>query len=178
MPPPPTPSHVIPSPHHPPRPPLPSLGAHHPPSPLPAWPGPRGWCLRCTHPPQPVAPQSCCQQQTPPGPLPITSRSQRGQLLQSIRPRLTHYKHQEVRNQEHQELHAGAWGWGGPDPHGSGVRNRERRATLQQPWHWGKLGCALLRACVCLCVCVCVWLQDLILFRTPDRHRWSARTKA
>lgn len=28
------------------------------------------------------------------------------------------------------------------------------------------------------CVRACVWLQDLILFRTPDRHRWAAGNKS
>lgn len=77
------------------KPPLPPLRAHHPPSPPSIWSGPRGRCSGCTHPPNQLPPSPAAAEAAP---LPVTSRSQRGQLFWSIRPRLTHPPHQEAAN--------------------------------------------------------------------------------
>uniref|UniRef100_A0A8C3Q950 Uncharacterized protein n=1 Tax=Geospiza parvula TaxID=87175 RepID=A0A8C3Q950_GEOPR len=138
--------HSIPSPHHPPSPPLPSLGAHHPPSPPHIWSGPRGGCSGRTHPPNQQPPSPAAGEAAPP---PVTSWSQRGQLFWRIRSRLTHPPHQEAANQQDQELHVGPGMWGA-DPN----LRREGWGEPSRPAAAPALGRA--RPCAPACVCVCL----------------------
>lgn len=159
--------HFILSPHQPSSPSLPLLGAHHPPSPPHIWSGPRGRCSGCTHP----------LNQLPPSP------AARGSPSTSYLPEPAGTTFLEHPTSSHPPSTPGgckpagprascrSWD-GGSRPPSCGGSTGESRAAPQQRWLWGELGRALLRACVC------VWLQDLILFRTPDRHRWAAGTKA
>lgn len=141
-------SHPVHSPSHP-RPPLPSLGAYHPSS-------PQGTVLRVhPQPPNPAAPSALLPAADPPTPLPGTSWSEHRQLLWSIRPCLTHPPSQEVANQQHQELHAGDWGFGRTRPP---QLQREDLGGTSHPAAAVVSGRAWPYAPACLCVLVCVCL--------------------
>lgn len=123
---------------------LPPLGAHHPPSPPHIWSGPRGRCSGCIHLPNPPSPAA-----REAAPLPVTSRSQRGQLFWSIRPRLTHPPHQEAANQQDQVLHVGP-GMGEQTP----KLRREDWGEPSLPAAALALGRARPRSPACVCVCL------------------------
>lgn len=140
--------HFVLSPHHPSSPPLPLLGAQHPPSPPHIWSGPRGRCSGCTHPPNQPPPSFAAGEAAP---LPVTSRSQRGQLFWSIRPRLTHPPHREAANQQDQELHVGP-GMGGADPQAAeGALGRAEPPRSSAGFGASSAALSCVRVCVSGC---------------------------
>lgn len=162
------PASFRPQPPSPLKPPIATPGCPAPTEPPTHLVRPKGTVLRVHSPPKPAASQLCCRRGSP-----STSYLPEPAGTTFLEHPTSSHPPSTPGGCKPAGPRASCRSWdGGSRPPSCGGSTGESRAAPQQRRLWGELGRALLRACVC------VWLQDLILFRTPDRHRWAAGTKA